>query len=103
MIDTLFAAFGTDATLMTQADPQVPVRVIPTADDPNAIKNGARRPDQFRQWDIRVTQYPSPSTGDLLRIGDEFFTVAHFRTDDPERLIWTLECERYHGQTAFPD
>lgn len=103
MIDTLFAAFGTDAVLITQRDPQIPVRVIPAADDPDKIKHGARRGDQFREWDIRVSQYRHPEVGDLLRIEDDFFTVAHFRSDDPERLLWTLECEKYHGQTAFPD
>lgn len=43
---------------------------------------------------VRASEWREPKKGDRLEFEDERFEViAAPRFDDPQRLVWTLECE----------
>ena len=70
--------------------PGVAIRVIRKSPDEVTPFGAARILSETTQLDARVTDMPTPSPGDLLRIGLEDFILQGEPKLDRERLIWTL-------------
>ena len=81
-VDALWFAGGTG--------PGVAVRVIRKSPDEITPFGAARILSETTLLDARVTDLPTPSPGDLIRIGLEDFLVQGEPKLDRERLIWTL-------------
>lgn len=100
-LETLFKRLGEDAVLITAADPEIPVKVLATPEEMPDIDPEAKRRDQFLNYDVLQEDYPNPSPDDVLKIGMSFHRIASFTSPDAENRIWTLEVERYYGQTQI--
>ena len=81
-VDALWFAGGTG--------PGIAVRVIRKSPDEITPFGAARILSETTLLDARVTDLPTPSPGDLIRIGLEDFLVQGEPKLDRERLIWTL-------------
>ena len=93
-IETLFA----DPNLVQEA-----IYRVQGTGDPVAIRVIARRPDQVLDFgdtrihaetslfDVRVSEVPSPRSGDTLEVDGETFVVQGEPVRDSERMVWTLD------------
>ena len=70
--------------------PGVAVRVIRKSPDEVTPFGAGRILSESTMLDARVADMPTPTPGDLIRIGAEDFIVQGEPKLDRERLIWTL-------------
>ena len=92
-IDRIFtdANMAVDAVwLVGGIGPGVAVRVIRKSPDEITPFGAGRILSDTTVLEARVTDLPTPSPGDLIRIGLEEFLVQGEPKLDRERLIWTL-------------
>jgi hypothetical protein len=81
-VDAIWFAAGTG--------PGVAVRVIRKSPDKITPFGAGRVLSETTMLDARVANMPTPSPGDLIRIGLEDFILQGEPKLDRERLIWTL-------------
>ena len=70
--------------------PGVAVRVIRKSPDEVVPFGAGRILSETTQLDARLADMPTPTPGDLIRIGSEDFILQGEPKLDRERLIWTL-------------
>ena len=70
--------------------PGVPIRVIRKSPDEITPFGAGRILTETTQLDARIADMPTPTPGDLIRIGLEDFLLQGEPKLDRERLIWTL-------------
>jgi hypothetical protein len=68
-----------------------PIRVIRRAPDRISEFSAGRFVSDTMMEDVRVSNLPVPSPGDLIVIGADSFTIQGEPTSDRERLIWSLD------------
>ena len=68
----------------------VAVRVIRKSPDEITPFGAGRILSETAQLDARISDMPTPTQGDLIRIGPEDFILQGEPKLDRERLIWTL-------------
>jgi hypothetical protein len=81
-VDAIWFAGGTG--------PGVAIRVIRKSPDEITPFGAGRVLSETTQLDARVADMPTPTSGDLIRIGLEDFILQGEPKLDRERLIWTL-------------
>jgi len=72
----------------------VPVRVIRKSPDEITPFGAGRILTETTMLDARVADMPTPTPGDLIRIGAEDFILQGEPKLDRERLIWTLNMRK---------
>ncbi len=85
-VDALWFAGG--------AGPGVAVRVIRKSPDEITPFGAGRILSETTLLDARITDLPTPASGDLIRIGQEDFILQGEPKLDRERLIWTLNTRK---------
>jgi hypothetical protein len=85
-VDAIWFAAGTG--------PGVAVRVIRKSPDEITPFGAGRVLSETTLLDARVADMPTPTSGDLIRIGLEDFILQGEPKLDRERLIWTLNMRR---------
>ena len=68
-----------------------PIRVIRRAPDLITDFGAGRFVSDTMMVDVRVSDLPDPSPGDLIVIGADSFTIQGEPVRDRERLIWSLD------------
>ena len=74
--------------------PGLTIRVIRKSPDEITPFGAGRILSETTQLDVRVANMPSPTSGDLIRIGLEDFILQGEPKLDRERLIWTLNTRK---------
>lgn len=94
MVDDLFGDdnIALDAVYTPDGGDPVDVRVVPSQEDIISGFGPTRVKAEKALFDVRRSELPAPAAGAALEVDEVAYTVKAVRTDDPERLVWTLEC-----------
>ena len=68
-----------------------PIRVIRRAPDQITDFGAARILSDTTTIDVRVSELPDPSPGDLIILGTESYVIQGEPVRDRERLVWSLD------------
>ena len=92
-VDRIFADrnMAVDATWFAGGTgPGVAIRIIRKSPDEITPFGAGRILSETTVLEARVSDVPSPASGDLIQIGSDDFVVQGEPKRDRERLIWTL-------------
>lgn len=94
-IDDLFAdpSIATDALWRAGGvDPAMSVRVVLRLADRVSDFGDARFASSTAMLEVRVSQVPTPASGDTVETGGRLLIVQGEPLADALRLVWTVEC-----------
>ncbi len=96
IIDELFEDpnIGQDATYTAPSGgtPQA-IKVVPNREDAITSFGQSRVQSEKGIFEVRKSELPSPAIGGIIIFGDVNYTIkGPPRSDDPDRLVWTVEC-----------
>lgn len=93
-IDAGFAVFGVPADYHPYGGAPYPVIVMPGKPEDVALGFGSvSHTVRVSLFDVRSSQVAQPAAGDVVVVGGRQHVVRAWRTSDPHRMVWRLECD----------
>lgn len=92
-VDGVFARFCLDAAYTPVGGVAVAVKVLAARPDVEISGFGQTRHKAAQGlFEVRAVEVAAPAKGDVLVVGGVTYTVASFKTKDPRRKVFILDC-----------